>query len=524
MASPEKDADALVAKVETTESTDANEVALPAGNDAQEKTLETAVVTGAPAPAPQQSAESLRVVHQVDGDLGETNWNESEKHAAVLIQSSARKDIANQRVAVIEAEKNVAPGPAKPVLFAEPKPPSAEPVKEDSTSDEEFSHRVNNDRISKMLIEAEKDRKKLHEWPSPLSVEACEFATDLLPANGGSKESLRVFACTWNMHGKGAPSPENLKRILPPNMCHVYVVATQECEVTAQSSVYHLNQLKFPKAVKACLGDRYFVVRGQALAAINLTVFAHESIREDINSHSSDVVATGLANTFGNKGGCGISFCVGKTSFLFVGSHMAAHQHKVKARNRDFSNIDKNLNLQRPAGIVWKIDHENKEEANAVSDRFHYVFWLGDFNYRINGTRKAVDKMLAFRMHAALVANDQLLIEKSCGNAFDRFSEGPLNFLPTYKFDKNCDTYDSSKKARIPSWTDRILWRTNQAPGVLRLLAYDSETSVKMSDHRAVRAVFEAPLNPPTGDKGMETLRKDRKPFGSESSQICSIM
>ena len=34
--------------------------------------------------------------------------------------------------------------------------------------------------------------------------------------------------------------------------------------------------------------------------------------------------------------------------------------------------------------------------------------------------------------------------------------------MPTYKFDTNCSNqYDTSPKARVPSWTDRILWRQN---------------------------------------------------------------
>ena len=39
------------------------------------------------------------------------------------------------------------------------------------------------------------------------------------------------------------------------------------------------------------------------------------------------------------------------------------------------------------------------------------------------------------------------------GNVFQGFSEQPINFPPTYKFDLNSDLYDSSEKKRTPSWT-----------------------------------------------------------------------
>ena len=38
-----------------------------------------------------------------------------------------------------------------------------------------------------------------------------------------------------------------------------------------------------------------------------------------------------------------------------------------------------------------------------------------------------------------------------------KFKEGQIQFYPTYKFDRGTHTYDTSRKYRTPSWTDRIL-------------------------------------------------------------------
>lgn len=59
------------------------------------------------------------------------------------------------------------------------------------------------------------------------------------------------------------------------------------------------------------------------------------------------------------------------------------------------------------------------------------------------------------------------------GRVFEGFSEAAITFPPTYKFDTTSETpsqpapnahfgltaYDSSGKMRIPSWTDRVLFR-----------------------------------------------------------------
>jgi hypothetical protein len=48
---------------------------------------------------------------------------------------------------------------------------------------------------------------------------------------------------------------------------------------------------------------------------------------------------------------------------------------------------------------------------------------------------------------------DQLVREMEKGDVFSGFSEQPISFPPTYKFNVNSDEYDTSEKQRTQSWT-----------------------------------------------------------------------
>jgi hypothetical protein len=58
-------------------------------------------------------------------------------------------------------------------------------------------------------------------------------------------------------------------------------------------------------------------------------------------------------------------------------------------------------------------------------------------------------------------------------------------------------SYDTSKKQRTPSWTDRIMWRESQISGTPRVTpcSYWSSHSETSSDHRPVGASFQLQLS-----------------------------
>ncbi|KAG7389143.1 inositol polyphosphate 5-phosphatase [Phytophthora boehmeriae] len=164
-----------------------------------------------------------------------------------------------------------------------------------------------------------------------------------------------------------------------------------------------------------------------------------------------------------------------------------------------------------------------------VSERFDRVFWFGDLNYRINGTRRMVDMLLMKNQHEVLCANDQLQREMKAGNVFNHFREGQLLFRPTYKFDKRSDVYDSSPKQRIPSWTDRVLYLSNDKMHDVELLSYRSQANFRTSDHRPVCAVFQVNFNAANAGEPMRSARRsvsaeeNRESDNHVVSQACTI-
>ncbi len=67
------------------------------------------------------------------------------------------------------------------------------------------------------------------------------------------------------------------------------------------------------------------------------------------------------------------------------------------------------------------------------------------------------------------------------------FREGPLTFRPTFKYDDgDQDIYDTSSKRRVPSWTDRILFKQENCN-----LKYYNRRECRFSDHRPVLGIFE---------------------------------
>ncbi|CAK9302037.1 unnamed protein product [Gordionus sp. m RMFG-2023] len=330
--------------------------------------------------------------------------------------------------------------------------------------------------------------------------------------------TLRLFLGTWNVNGGKcltSTDSENLSEWLtapiykisfkssPIKDCDdmvpdVYIIGFQEiidlnAKNIAISNVENQRYWETEIHNILKLKGKFVSVISAQLVGVCVFLFVNHPLVHYIKDISVTKVKTGLGGTAGNKGGICVRFTCGSESYSFVCAHLAAGQSQVRERNSDFADISSKI--------------------HPIVNNTDYLFWFGDFNYRIDMPIDNVKDYIKEKKWDHLTSAEQLTLQRHHKHAFQDFKEGFLTFAPTYKYDLFSQHYDTSDKSRIPAWTDRILWKHKSRPGFNHLDGkVDSETDVdgkndeidkscrqliygraelKSSDHRPVYAIFD---------------------------------
>lgn len=231
-------------------------------------------------------------------------------------------------------------------------------------------------------------------------------------------------------------------------------------------------------------------------------------------------------NVLANKGGQLVKLDLHGTSFCFVASHLTAHegQKNMQARNDSVADIMTHAKLGNR-----KLD---------IGSQFHHVFWMGDLNYRINikrlaGYQNCVDdrdkewesvmclvdqigvpgyeqevqptivcgrdtegpQLQNIALNTLHLA-DELLLSINKGLCFTGWRTALPCFKPTFKVLRNEPlTYNPT---RIPSWCDRILWKSLPGyTGSIKQTSHESCQEFMSSDHKPVRSSFQVKVCAP---------------------------
>ncbi|KAF2811095.1 DNase I-like protein [Mytilinidion resinicola] len=289
---------------------------------------------------------------------------------------------------------------------------------------------------------------------------------------------------------------------------------------------------KFKSAMLDALPPGYQLVAEQQLIGLLLLIFVSPSITPEVKFVSTTSVGTGLMGYMGNKGAVTTRLVVGETTRLvFINSHLAAGADKaaLERRNWDVSQI---ISRTKFEPIV---DHMGLTQSNGdgVGDE-DFAFWFGDLNYRLEGipgddvrrlltvhtqhldavkseplqtsATEQMDEEVPANLPAhmdpaslhttisSLLPHDELHQQQRLRKAFeDGWREGPIEFLPTYKYDVGrVGLFDSSEKNRCPSWCDRILYRSRTARLAYEMKVQEEEVARKKDEEMKARGLEEA--------------------------------
>ncbi|XP_075522814.1 type IV inositol polyphosphate 5-phosphatase 3-like isoform X3 [Primulina tabacum] len=255
-----------------------------------------------------------------------------------------------------------------------------------------------------------------------------------------------------------------------------------------RSDIASLVELDLERLINRKRRPPYVRILSKQMVGVFITIWVRRSMRRHIQNVSVSTVGVGVMGYIGNKGSISVSMSIYQTIFCFVCSHLTSGEREVDAvkRNADVLEIRRRTRFSS----IFSVGFHKSIYDHELVHQFLYqrVIWLGDLNYRINLSYDQTRKLISQKNWSKLIESDQLCKEFRKGRAFDGWSEGTLNFAPTYKYELNSESYcgeDPRTGRRTPAWCDRIL---TFGTGIRQLSYRRSE--LKLSDHRPVSATF----------------------------------
>ena len=218
--------------------------------------------------------------------------------------------------------------------------------------------------------------------------------------------TIRIFVGTWNMNGQ-VPPRHLSEFLLPHNLKYVpdlLVIGTQET---------FPEKGEWEVRLQDTLGPSHVLFHSTSLGTLHLSVFLRRDLIWYCSVPEDESFSTRPGAQFKTKGAVAIGFILFGTSFLFVNSHLTAHQDNVKDRVKDLKKISAMLNL--PKTLPLKKRHE-------IFDSYDCCFWCGDLNFRLEQTREEIIRDIEDGV--SVLETDQLTWLMSRGTILRGFKVG----------------------------------------------------------------------------------------------------
>ncbi|CAD8174998.1 unnamed protein product [Paramecium octaurelia] len=282
-----------------------------------------------------------------------------------------------------------------------------------------------------------------------------------------TQSEASILLTTWNVGGNNPVTTNFSQNILnfqeQPNP-DIIVFGLQEIvDLNPQNIVIMSNEKTlqlWDQLFQSNLSkiEPYTKIGESDLVGLYMAIYVKTSQISRVTQIDTDVVKTGLGGTLGNKGGVSVKFKFDDSQLGFTCCHLTSGNKQCQQRLQDIDEIHQRA-------------FQNSKSKATLND-LDYSFFFGDMNFRIDLPYQEVIEQIKHYQQlvsqdqnnpnakaklAYLLNQDQLGKNKNRNQYLQNYQEGSIFFLPTYKYDKNCQIYDTSKKQRTPSWCDRIL-------------------------------------------------------------------
>ncbi len=277
----------------------------------------------------------------------------------------------------------------------------------------------------------------------------------------------------------------DVKKILP----EFYILGFQEIvDLTSKNILLSSNEDKknkiktkltnILKGMKGTESDSYQIVTELDLVGIYIIIFAKKSIIKYIKNFDYQIIKTGFMGSIGNKGACLLRFNINDSKIAIACNHLSAGQELYEARRTEITDI---------------LNRSFKKYPSMHFKDYDYYFFFGDLNSRtsLEYSNQIVDNLIKNHSKTLngdfkdILVYDQFKQYQKESSLILQMDEAPIKFSPTYKYNIGSIEYDINKK-RIPSWTDRILFKkfSETIP-----LAYN-KCLLSLSDHQPIYGLY----------------------------------
>ncbi|KAJ9661056.1 hypothetical protein H2198_002215 [Neophaeococcomyces mojaviensis] len=383
-------------------------------------------------------------------------------------------------------------------------------------------------------------------WDGMLEDDWIETTMNEKDADYCTFRELRAAVTTWNC---GATSPLLLRTDFVADSIHAHepeppeilvfgfqeVVDLEDRKVTAksilgfgkkkenrtapdqqhQSKVYREWRDYLARSIAKYIPQHHYTeLHTSSLIGLFSCIFVRTTEKPNISNHAMTYVKCGMGGHYGNKGALLARFVIDSSSLCFINCHLAAGQTQTSHRNNDVAAIleSESLPAEQDLDVRTSLFVGGGDGAQILD---HEICILnGDLNYRIDAMpRDLVIKHINNGDLAKLLERDQINLSRRrvAGFRLAPFTELPITFPPTYKYDVGKDVYDSSDKKRSPAWCDRLLYRSTA--GRVKQLEYIRHEGVTYSDHRPVSGIFKLKIKRVDEARRREVLRSTYAQF-----------